>query len=163
MSDHITAVNAFHHAYWHDDTEALGRLIHPDFRWDNVPFHAFRLENGDIVTDRTMIRHGVETLGSRSSMVFRDAKTGEIVSQDEGTGGHEVVNEVELPNGTVIQERIDLTGLRGAIVRMRCVGIFEFTDDLIAEWRDNFEINHWLGQLAVLGLEYAGYATDRSK
>ena len=160
MSDHIAKVNAFLDAYWHDDAGAVERLIHSDFRWDNVPFHTFALENGDITVGRPRVRQGQEGLGSLKAMQFRDAATGEMVSQDEGVGGHEVIFEAETPDGTVLQERIDLTGLRGAVVKMRCAGVFEFRDDRIVVWRDIFDVSHWSTQLKVLGLEYAGYATD---
>lgn len=161
MADHIDRVEAFLHAYWEDDTPALAELVTDDLQWDNVPFHSFRLENGQIVRERNMVRQGLAALGSKSRMLFRDIETGEPVYQDSGGGGHDVLGAAVMPNGTVYHERDDIMNIRGAIVRMRCLSVFEFRGDRISLWRDNFEINHWTGQLALLGIEYAGYATDK--
>lgn len=159
MSDRIARVNAFLHAYWHDDVATVEALIHPDFIWDNVSFTAFDMENGDIALKRPRVREGLAGLGSRRAMLFRDAATGEMVGPADG-GGHEVISEAEAADGTVLQERIDLASMRGAVIKMRCVGVFRFKGDRIAEWCDYFDMAHWNTQVALLGLEYAGYATD---
>lgn len=159
-ADRLARVNAFLHAYWTDDVVALARLALPDFIWDNVSYHQFSLDEGQLRISTPLIRRGITSLGSKSRMLFRDAVTGEPVPQDRGVGGHEILGEAVAPDGTVYQERYDVIGLRGTRVRMRCVGVFTFAGNCIAEWRDLYDFAHWGAQLALLGLEYAGYETD---
>ncbi|WP_068076695.1 nuclear transport factor 2 family protein [Novosphingobium lentum] len=51
-----------------------------------------------------------------------------------------VLRQIEGPDGTVMNERIDRLDFAGKVVELPIMGVFEFRGDRICAWRDYFDM-----------------------
>jgi limonene-1,2-epoxide hydrolase len=141
MGTNIDIVNDFLSAYWASDEDQLAKLTRPEFVWDNVAFHQFKLV-GEQFERTDNFRHGTEGLGTANTLPI-----------DPGSGRHEIISETERGD-VVYQERFDRVRIKGSEIEMMCCGVFRVEKGQVVLWRDYFDFSHWTGQLAQLGVEF---------
>lgn len=56
-------------------------------------------------------------------------------------------NQAEGPNGVVMNERTDRFLIKGGWVELPVMGVFEFSDGKISNWRDYFDLGQFSSRL----------------
>ena len=128
----IEIVDAFLHAYWHQQHERTLALATEDFLWLNMPYPKLRIEG------RGALRE-----------VLYAPNMGYPEPVEEG---HHVVGLVMSRGDEVMQERVDRFKVRGTWMDIPCNGIWRVRDGRIALWKDYFDGETYARQMAAVGI-----------
>ena len=128
----IELVDAFLRSYWHQEHERTLALVTEDFLWLNVPLPKLRIDG------RAMF-----------GAVLSSPNMGYPEPVEDG---HHVPGLAIARGDEVMQERVDRFKIRGAWVENPCNGIWRIRDGKIASWKDYYDIDTYVRQLAAVGV-----------
>lgn len=121
MSD-IDHVKNFIAAWNARDLDAIGRALHPDINYHNIPMAAIQGRGQVIAAIEPLVKVCTEV----NWRIHHIAATG---------------------YGVVLTERIDDFVKNGKRISVRVMGTFELRDGLIFAWRDYFDLAEFQSQL----------------
>lgn len=119
----LEIVEAYIAAYENKDLDSLARMTAPDIAYHNVPMP---------------IVHGKDAFVQGAAAFI--SKMNEI--------SWETLHIAESASGSVLTERIDNFVMKdGRRITIRCMGVFELRDGLVARWSDYFDLAEYKSQL----------------
>jgi len=128
----IEIVDDFLRSYWHQEHERTLALVTDDFVWLNVPLPKLRIEG------RAMF----EAVLSLPNMGYPEPVE----------DGHHVPGLAIAQGDEVMQERVDRFKVRGAWIEVPCNAIWRIRDGKIASWKDYYDLDSYVRQLATVGV-----------
>jgi limonene-1,2-epoxide hydrolase len=116
MSNNSDIITGFNQAWSNRDLDAIMDYFTEDAAYTNIPM-------------------GPPNVGKANIRAFIE---GFISSATELN--FVVHNQVEGPDGIVMNERTDTLNFGGKVIELPVMGIYEFTDGKISAWRDYFDM-----------------------
>jgi limonene-1,2-epoxide hydrolase len=121
-SDPLDVVTRFCAAWGDGDLDAILAFFADDATYHNIPV--------DPVSGTDAIRSTIEGFtGGVESIVFR-------------------VTHIAAAGEVVLTERVDVFSMPGKTIELPVMGTFEVRDGKITAWRDYFDMNQFMSQLA---------------
>lgn len=128
-TDPVQVVKDFFTSFEGNDVNEAIRFVSDDLVYVNVPFG---FEAGTVI--------GPEGMRSVLEPAFATVSRNEFIIRNMAVNGN-----------TVLVERLDRHRVGNSWVELPVMGVFVVVDDRITEWRDYFDMNVFVTQMAAAG------------